>query len=62
VGTLDLYGDGRVRATSDGVMLLRMMLGLTGSAVTNGAVNPAATRNTWSAIQAHVNNHCNANF
>jgi len=51
---LDADGDGGgARATSDGLLLLRAMLGLTGSALTQGATNaPSATRNaadivTW---------------
>ena len=34
---LDVDGDGNVFAFTDGVMILRRLLGLTGSAVTNGA-------------------------
>ncbi|HPG61833.1 MAG TPA: hypothetical protein PK586_07480 [Casimicrobium sp.] len=56
---LDADGDGGgARATSDGLLLLRAMLGLTGSALTQGATNaPSATRNaadivTW-IQQAH---------
>lgn len=36
---LDADGDGQVVATTDGVLLLRAMLGLTGAALTNGASN-----------------------
>jgi hypothetical protein len=51
---LDADGDGGpARAPTDGVLLLRAMLGLTGSALTQGVTNaPSATRNaaqilTW---------------
>ena len=51
---LDADGDGGpARAATDGVLLLRAMLGLTGSALTQGVTNaPSATRNaaqivTW---------------
>ncbi|MBL8310641.1 MAG: hypothetical protein JNL19_09490 [Burkholderiales bacterium] len=41
---LDVDGDGQVLAQTDGVMILRRMLGLTDIALTNAAYNPAGTR------------------
>lgn len=57
---LDLDGDDQVNAVSDGLMLLRILLGFTGSAVTNGAVSsaPLATRTTWDAIRPYLNGVC----
>ncbi len=57
---LDIDGDGAVLATRDGLMYTRILLGLTGTAVTAGAVstvNPPP-RNTWAAIRTHLVNHC----
>lgn len=57
--SLDIDGDGTVRADTDGLLLLRTLLGFSGSAVTNGALGtPSAgsslTRGTWPLIKAHV--------
>lgn len=41
---LDVDGDGRVDALTDGLMIVRKLLGLTGTAITNGAMSPNATR------------------
>ena len=51
---LDLDGNNSITALTDGLMLLRAMLGLTDSAVTNGATDPAAPRTTWAQIQPFV--------
>jgi predicted peptidase len=50
-GALDLDGDNQMHANTDGLMLLRVALGLTGAAVTDKAVNPAGSRITWDAIK-----------
>jgi CubicO group peptidase (beta-lactamase class C family) len=63
---LDIDGDGQVSADRDGVILLRAMLGFTGSAVTAGVAQTSATRTTWDTgapsqqIKAYLNSHCNA--
>jgi hypothetical protein len=43
-------------------MLIRAMFGLTGTAVTNNAVGPNATRNTWALIRPWLNGNCGTNF
>ena len=40
----DVDGNGRVEASTDGLMIVRKLLGLTGTAITNGAVGTGATR------------------
>jgi hypothetical protein len=46
--SLDIDGDGRVLASVDGLVATRVMLGVTGSAVTGGINFPAnAIRNEW---------------
>jgi hypothetical protein len=60
--TLDVDGNTQIDALTDGLMLIRAMFGLTGTAVTNNAVGPNATRNTWALIQPYLNGHCGSNF
>jgi hypothetical protein len=52
---IDIDGNGVHDASTDGVMLLRAMFGLTGTAVTNGAVGAGAKRTTWPEIQSVIN-------
>ncbi len=60
---LDLDGDGLVLPTTDGLMWLRALMGMTGTAVTSGALpTPAPPRATWEAIQAFLNNTCGTSF
>ena len=49
-------------ALTDGLILLRAMFGLTGTAVTTGAVGLNAIRNTWDQIQPYLNGNCATNF
>jgi hypothetical protein len=50
---------GGPQAMLDGIVLLRAMMGLTGSAVTNGIAFPAGTtRTSWVDIKAHLNGNC----
>jgi hypothetical protein len=62
-GCYDLDGDGKILATTDGLMLLRALLGMTGTSVTARAL-PSATppRSTWSAIRQHLNTTCGMSF
>jgi hypothetical protein len=60
--TMDIDGDGVYRATTDGAILLRALLGMTGSAVTNGLVGHNPPRNTWAEIRDHLNNNCGMNL
>ena len=49
--TLDVDGNGSIDALTDGLIVVRAMLGFTGSAVTNGAVGDGTpTRATWNLI------------
>ena len=60
---LDLDGDGVALPLTDGLMMLRALLGLTGTAVTNGALPvPSPPRPTWAAIRAHMNANCGMHF
>ena len=46
----------------DLLMILRAMFGLTGTAVTNGALGTTPTRPTWTEIRAYLNASCGSNF
>jgi hypothetical protein len=54
---LDIDGDTFIYATTDGLILMRVMLGMTGAAVESAAA-PGSPRNTWTAIRAYLNNNC----
>jgi hypothetical protein len=60
--TMDIDGDGVYQATTDGAMLTRALLGLTGTAVTNGLVGHNPPRNTWTRIREHLNSNCGMNL
>ena len=61
--TLDVDGNNQIDPLTDGLMLVRAMFGLTGTAVTNGAIGTGTpTRPTWDKIQPYLNGSCGANF
>jgi hypothetical protein len=54
----DIDGNGKIDALTDGLLSLRAQFGLTGTAVTNGAIGPGAIRTTWADIRHHMNMYC----
>lgn len=54
----DIDGDGVVLATTDGLMLLRVALGITGDAVVANATAPGAPRNTWALVRPYLVQQC----
>ena len=50
---LDVDGNGKVDALTDGLMIMRKLLGQTGSAITANAIGAGATRNA-SDIEAYI--------
>lgn len=59
---IDIDGNGVVTPLTDGLMLLRAMLGMT-SAVPAGALQvPPPPRSTWPAIRNHLNTRCGMHF
>jgi LasA protease len=50
----DIDGNGSVSAATDGVLLLRYLLGLRGTALTNGAVGAGATRATANLLEPFI--------
>jgi hypothetical protein len=55
--TMDIDGDGHIYATTDGLLLTRVMLGLIGTAVSSAAV-PGSPRSTWAEIKKYLNESC----
>jgi hypothetical protein len=51
---LDIDGSRRVDALTDGLLLMRYLFGLRGSALIAGAIDPAATRTTAGAIESYI--------
>jgi len=58
----DFDNNTKVDAATDGLLLLRLTQGLTGAAVTNGALGTGALRNTHELIRTHVNSSCGTTF
>jgi hypothetical protein len=59
---MDSDGDGKVNAATDGLMLLRIALGLTGTEVTNNAVNTEGTRPNFDTIKTYLGTTCGLNL
>jgi hypothetical protein len=60
--TLDVDGSGLMDALTDGLIILRALLGMTGSPVTTNALALTATRTSWEDIRAYLNTTCGASF
>lgn len=60
--SLDIDGNGTIDALTDGLLILRAMFGLTGTAVTSGAVAANATRKTWQDQSSNTNARCGTNY
>jgi uncharacterized delta-60 repeat protein len=56
---LDIDGDGEIRATSDGLIVSRVLRGQRGASVLSGmSFAPHATRTTWPSIRRFLVSHC----
>jgi uncharacterized delta-60 repeat protein len=61
--SMDIDGDGRLLATTDGLMLTRIMLGMTDDAVTNGITfAPNSSRTDWPSISYYLITQCGMNL
>ena len=58
----DIDGNGVTDAKTDGLMLMRMMLKMSGNAVIADAVGAGASRFSWIAIRNYVNTQCGTSF
>ena len=54
---MDIDGDGFVHATTDGLMLIRSMMGMTGAAVSSAAA-AGSPRSDWPTIRQFLVNIC----
>ena len=59
--SMDIDGDGQALPTTDGLIIMRAMMGMTGTAVSNAATATAA-RNTWDSIRSYLKNVCLMNL
>jgi hypothetical protein len=57
--TYDIDGDGFTKPETDGVLLLRAMLGFTGEALIANAISPTATRKTATNVENWFRYTCN---
>jgi len=62
LGQLDIDQNGSTDPATDGLLIMRAMFGLTGTAVTNGAIGAGALRANWTAIRTYLNTSCGAAF
>ena len=53
-GTLDIDGDGKYDPFTDGLLVLRYLMGLRGTALVSGAVAQGATRSTAEQIETYL--------
>jgi hypothetical protein len=60
--TPDLDGNNVLDALSDGLVMIRALFGLTGTAATNGAIGAGASRPDWTTIRTYLNANCGTNF
>jgi hypothetical protein len=60
--SMDVDGNGTIDALTDSMLVLRASMGLTGTAVTNGAIGAGATRSSWTDIRAYLNANCGTNY
>jgi uncharacterized delta-60 repeat protein len=56
--TMDIDGDGIVNSTTDGLILLRAMLGFTGTSALANAVAPGAARSSWPQVREYLFDQC----
>ncbi len=54
---MDVDGDGKVLPTTDGLILMRAMMGMTGTAVSDAAM-PGSPRSDWVSIRNFLVNVC----
>ena len=56
--SLDVDGDGKVAATTDGLLMMRYLLGIRGAALISGALAPGAARTLPADIEAYLATPC----
>lgn len=56
--TLDVDGNGARDALTDGLLIVRALIGMTGTAATTGALGSVPLRGDWTAIRNYLNANC----
>ena len=59
--SMDVDGDGQALPTTDGLIIMRAMMGMTGTAVSSAAT-ASASRTTWDSIRNYLKNVCVMNL
>lgn len=59
--TPEVDGNGQFSATTDGLIVLRVMFGMNVSAAINGAINAAGSRNSNVLLRDYLLTHCGIN-
>ena len=59
--SMDIDGDGKTLATTDGLIVFRVMMGMTDAAVSSAAA-PGSPRNSWDAIRSYLIGSCGTNL
>ena len=54
LGQIDIDADGKTEALTDGLLLLRYLLGFDGDALIQGAIAESATRTTAEEIKGYI--------
>jgi hypothetical protein len=60
--SLDPDGNAAADALTDGLILMRALLGMTGAPVLSGATGNGATRQDWGTIRNYLNANCGTSF
>ena len=58
VCSMDIDGNGRIEATTDGLLMMRYMLGIRGSALVSGALGAGASRTLPADIENYLATPC----
>ncbi|MBL8310518.1 MAG: S8 family serine peptidase [Burkholderiales bacterium] len=59
--SMDVDGDGQVLPTTDGLIIMRAMMGMKDAAVSSAA-SPTAARSTWDSLRNYLKNVCLMNL
>jgi hypothetical protein len=55
---LDIDGDSKTLASTDGLLLTRSLIGVRGTAATNSALATSASRSGWATVRSYLNSAC----
>jgi len=62
IEALDADGNGDVSVLNDGLIVMRALSGLNGTAVVHAAVGPSALRTSWTQVRDYLNTRCGGAF